>query len=325
MRGYILAAGIGSRLRPITSHVPKPLLPFGGFRLIEYAMHSMRDAGVQSISVNTHHLGSQIHDFLGDGSPWNMNIQLSHEPELLGTGGGLATMFVDDTEPCFVANADVITAINWNDVLATHRKYGAVATMVLRPNSQPDHFASIDVDPNGHVIKIGKNASGPWMFTGLQILEPRAVARLPVGRVACSVADMYRPLIADGEPVVAYFSDGYWADLGTPSRYLEEALRFLDGDPRGLPVAPYAAYTTPRPGIFVHGNTQISDKATLLAPMAIADGVHIGAESTVGPHVMIAQNAHIEHGAHISHAIILDHAIVHTGECVDRMIRIREA
>src|SRR5512140_1012803 len=143
----VLAAGQGTRLRPVTDGMPKALVPVAGRPMIEFALLLLRYYGVRDIVINLHHFGNQIEEHLGDGRRFNVNLSYSHETELLETGGGLlkAKAFLQHGT-FIVINTDALIDVDLTAVLNDHRQNQATATLVLRPDADADRYGSIDID-----------------------------------------------------------------------------------------------------------------------------------------------------------------------------------
>jgi NDP-sugar pyrophosphorylase family protein len=203
----ILAAGFGSRLRPLTDRVPKALIEVAGKPLIAYPLAVLREAGIREVLINLHHLGGQIRDALGDGSSHGMSIRYSEEDPILDTGGAIkkAESFLRG-DSFVVINADTVIDLPLLDVVAWHRDRGALATMVLRPDPQAAKYGVIEIDSAGRVRRIlGRPADAPGpldalMFTGVHVFEPRVFVFLGDGRVGM-IAATYRPLLAAVVPM----------------------------------------------------------------------------------------------------------------------------
>ncbi len=227
----VLAAGLGTRLRPLTLERPKPVVPYGQRPLACVALDALSSLGVREVAMNTHHLAERVQPLLAPHLPTSMRVRYVHEETLLGTGGGLrnAWSLLDDGEPVVVMNADIVFRPDLAGALALHRRLGAVATMVLRPDPQAARFGAVEVDAGGRVRRLlgAPAATGPLrttMFTGVHVLSPRAFDELPAE--GCIVRHAYRRWVDDPAVTVAGFvDDSPWADLGTHRRYLEACLR----------------------------------------------------------------------------------------------------
>lgn len=227
MRAMILAAGLGTRLRPLTNTIPKPLLPVGGTPLIVWNLLLLRHHGIRDVIINLHHLGDLIEKELGDGSTVGMRISYSHEPTVLGTGGGLkqAERFFEG-ESFLVLNGDTLCDLDVGALCRFHRQEKPLATMVVRDDPDVDRWGALELDVDQRIVRIngrGRGDEGPVvkrMFAGVHIIHPRLLRTLPAGRES-SIIDAYVREIERGEPVFGYTLQGYWSDVGTPQRYAE--------------------------------------------------------------------------------------------------------
>lgn len=214
-KGMLLAAGLGTRLRPLTEKTPKAMLPMDGHPLIAYGLGLLQHAGIRDIVINLHYLGDHIRDYCKDGSQWGLRIRYSEEPEILGSGGGLKRAAALMKGESFVAiNADTLMDIDIRAVMAAHNPKHA-GLMTLIPISPTDTYGRVARNANGHLAEFG---SGDYTFAGVQIVTPQLIAQLPEGE--CSVIEAgYKPLISGGATVDTVIHTGYWNDIGTVERY----------------------------------------------------------------------------------------------------------
>jgi NDP-sugar pyrophosphorylase family protein len=227
MKAMILAAGFGTRLRPLTNVMPKSLLPVAGTPLIVWNLLLLKRYRFQEVIINLHHLGPMIEQTLGDGARFGLRIEYSHEPVILGTGGG-----IKQAEPYFsgqsvlVLNGDTLFEMDLDALIAFHRERDAAVTMVLRKDPEAARWGVVEVGPNQEVVRItGKGLppggpTEPRMFAGVHILHPRLLQSLRHGKEA-SIIDAYVQGIQEGERILGYDLEGYWSDVGTPERYAE--------------------------------------------------------------------------------------------------------
>lgn len=223
----ILAAGLGTRLRPLTNTIPKPLLPVGGTPLIVWNLLLLRHHGIRDVIINLHHLGHLIEKELGDGSTLDMRISYSHEPTILGTGGGLKQAErLFGGESFLVLNGDTLCDLDVGALCRFHGQENPLATMVVRDDPDVHRWGALELDVEERIVRIngrGRGDDGPVikrMFAGVHIIHPRLLRTLPAGRES-SIIDAYVREIEQGEPVFGYTLRGYWSDIGTPQRYAE--------------------------------------------------------------------------------------------------------
>lgn len=227
MKAMILAAGFGTRLRPLTDVTPKPLLPVAGTPMIVWNLLLLKQHGFEEVVINLHHLGGMIRQALGDGAGFGMQITYSHEPLILDTGGGIKQVeSYFQGEPVLVLNGDTLFELDLTALIACHRAQQAAATLVLRRDAEAARWGMVEVTEEAEVIRItGRGRSVPTptaarMFAGIHILHPRLLHALPVGR-ASSIIDAYVQGIQEGERIMGYDFNGYWTDVGTPDRYAQ--------------------------------------------------------------------------------------------------------
>lgn len=227
MKAMILAAGLGTRLRPLTNTIPKPLLPIAGTPLIVWNLLLLKRYGFHDVVINLHHLGPMIEQALGTGSRYGLRIIYSREPVILGTGGGLKQAEPNFSgEPVLVLNGDTLVDLDLDALCAFHRQRNAVATLVLRSDPDAARWGLVEVGADDRVVRItgrGKSESGPTqprMFAGIHILHPRLLREVPKGKES-SIIDAYVAAIQRDEMVLGYDHRSYWSDVGTPERYAQ--------------------------------------------------------------------------------------------------------
>ncbi|MFH1830048.1 MAG: nucleotidyltransferase family protein [Pseudomonadota bacterium] len=217
-RAMLLAAGLGTRLRPLTLDTPKPLLPFDGTILIDHQLRYLARSGIKSVAINLHHLGEKIREHVGNGARFGLEIFYSEEPQILGTGGGIkkAARFFG-RNPFVVLNADALIAADIRALAKAHFSRGVQVTMAVKRLDDGDDFTPIDVSDDGFIKGFG---SGSYFYTGLQILSPDIFDALPASGIpACLIKDGYMRLLELGGKIGSFEYEGYFNDLGTPKRY----------------------------------------------------------------------------------------------------------
>lgn len=238
----ILAAGRGSRLRPLTDEIPKPLVEVGGYPLIAYGLGLLRSHGFSEVLVNVHHLRDRLIEALGDGTRYGVRLRYSIETELLDTGGGIrrAAKLVrggfPPSKPLLVLNADIISEIPLDRVLDLHEERKALATLVLRDDPQAHRYGVFGIDSSGRIRRfLGRGAAHEelreLMFASVHVLSPRLVAAMP-DQAFSSMHDFYPRLFERGEHLVGFLYEGPWYVVDTRED-LEAVERELRA--RGLP------------------------------------------------------------------------------------------
>ena len=229
MRAMILAAGLGTRLRPRTDSVPKALTPVAGRPLIEYPLRFLRAQGIRQVVINVHHLGEQIQATLGDGRALGIEIFYSREESLLDTGGGIKhAQALLGGGRFVVINGDTIMDLDLAAVSDFHARKGAAVSLVLRRDPEAGRFGVIETDDDGRVRRfLGIPSKGtqtppskplaPCMFTGLQIMEPEVFAFMPPGGAFSTTRDTCPRMLAAARPLFGFIHDGPWIAVDDPA------------------------------------------------------------------------------------------------------------
>lgn len=303
----VLCAGLGTRLRPLTFERAKPAVPLLGRPLAGYALALAKALGATRAVINTHWLPDTMRAAAqGEAERLGLALGVSHEPALLGTGGGLRQVrdrgLVARDRPLLVLNGDVLFDVDLERVVAAHARSGALATMVLRRMPEGATYSPVEADAEGRIHRIGRwgtpGRGAPSLFTGIHLLSPEALDLLPGGESGV-VEQVYARLLANGARVQAAFDEGLWLDLGDPPGYLDAHLALLDG--RG-PLGPLA-----RHGI-------------LSLPVdGVSDGARVDPSATVS-RSSIAESAEIGAGAHVTDSVLWEGARIGPGERVHRTI-----
>jgi NDP-sugar pyrophosphorylase family protein len=227
MKAMILAAGLGTRLQPLTNDRPKALVEVAGRTLLEIVLTRLKEFGVREAIVNTHHFAEMIPAYFKKHDNFGMRIEISHEDVLLDTGGGLkkaAWFFDDSSEPFLLHNVDVISTIDLNRMAQFHEQQGSLATMATqdRKTSRPLLF-----DEEGRLRARADKAAPEGMqalaFAGIHVISPRIFSQMSETGVF-SIIEAYLRLSSLGEKVIAFRADAYqWRDLGKPENVAEAA------------------------------------------------------------------------------------------------------
>ena len=302
MKTMILAAGFGTRLFPLTIDRTKPAIPFLGKPLVGYVAEYLANFGLKEFVVNLHHQPDSVIEALGDGTAFGVKIDYTREvPEILGTAGGLdnAREFLENGT-FLVVNGKIITDIDIAAAIEAHKNSGAVATMVLKPNSKREKFTIVET-ADGLVTGFGDFAIPvteeeirdtehepftPLMFTGIHIMEPEVFDYIPRGVYSDIVPVFYNPALAKGEKVHAHVTDANWFELSTIPRYLDISLAMMNGA-----------------DVFAGANCHISPGATV-RDSVMWDDVSVADDVSLY-RTIIADGVTIEPGEHFENAAIV--------------------
>ena len=314
MKAMILAAGFGTRLFPLTIDRTKPAIPFLGKPLVGYVAEYVAKFGFKEVVVNLHHQPESVKNALGDGTDFGVKIHYTlEEPQILGTAGALdnARHLLED-ETFLIVNGKIITDIDISAALETHKKSGAIATMVLKENPQRERFTEVHTENNlvtgfgdfpKKIQNLKSKIQNPLMFTGIHILEPRVFDYIPRGVYSDIVPTFYNPAIAGGEKIAAHITGGKWFELSTIPRYLEISLAMMNGAK-----------------VFAGENCSISESAAVRNSV-IWDDVSIGDGAQIS-NAIIADGVKINAGEHYENAAIVRAAMLdHCREIPEKALK----
>jgi NDP-sugar pyrophosphorylase family protein len=244
----IVAAGLGTRLRPLTELRPKPAVPVRGIPLVAYPLALLAGAGVAEVTLNVHHRPEQLIAAAEAWQPSGLAMRFSHEPSLLDTGGGIARVaaFLRESDPCLLLGGDMVVDLDLAALVAEHRRSGRAVTAVLRRDERAREFGTIGVDRTGRIRRIGRRFDlggevDSGVYTWVNVVSPRAFDWLPERDVFSHLDHWWAPELARGSDaigaVVLDEAECVWEPVGTPTEYLHAnfalpALSYLDVEAR---------------------------------------------------------------------------------------------
>jgi mannose-1-phosphate guanylyltransferase len=261
MKAMILAAGYGTRLRPLTYTLPKPIMPLCGRPLIAWAIESLLGAGIRDFIVNLHHLPELIERYLRERYAAEGRFEVSYEPEILGTGGGVRKVqrLLERDPEFLLVNGDTVQFPPCDALRAARNKQDALAALTLRHSPREDRFTPVYFD-DGLVTGFGEGTGHVVMFSGTHLISKRLFDYLPDKAFSGIVDEVYQPLIDTGrERIAGVFDDGLWFDIGTPQRYVDASRTLLDLTVRGQ--------LAPASGTHVAGDSLIDNTAIVNGTM----------------------------------------------------------
>lgn len=300
-RAFLLAAGLGTRLRPLSQELPKPAWPLFDVPLAACALGQLARAGAREVVVNLHHLPERLRETLVPWVPAGVAVRWSPEPEILGTGGALlAWRELLSPGPFFLANADTYQELDLLEMACRHREGGGLATLALRrlPRGAP---APIEADAGGRIVRFlkarapGCAPGAPCEFTGVHLLDPEILGDLPDGP-HCINADVHQRLVARGARLWGFFpaEGSFWSDLGTPGRYLAAHRELLR---RG-------ALPPGSPGRLVREDAEAPGGGRLSGPSYLGPGAAVGAGGVAGPLAVLGAGARVGAGGRVEASVL---------------------
>ncbi|PYQ48525.1 MAG: nucleotidyltransferase [Acidobacteria bacterium] len=313
MKAMILAAGLGTRMRPLTLVKAKAALPVLNRPLLHWTLELLAAHGVREAMINLHHLPRTVRAAVGDGRAFGVKVAYSYEPEILGTGGGPRKVrrWLGD-EPFLLVNGDVVFDFDLTRLFRAHARSGARVTLALIPNPDPRKYSGVVTGPDGRVRSIAslpRAARGTIsMFPGVHVLDPALLDRLPPG-ASDTVRDLYAPLIAEGSPPLGVRLRGPWYDLGSPSLYLAShqsllASRFR-GSRRGSVIHPEArVHPRARVTRSVVGKGAVIEQGADVRGSVLWDRVRVGRDADVEASIL-ATGVRLADGEALGHAVLM--------------------
>lgn len=232
MKGIILSAGKGTRVREINPELPKLLLPLEGKPMIVWNIELCKKYGIEDIAINTHYMADKIKNYLGDGSQFGVKIRYSYEPSLLGTSGALNNFKDFFDESFFVIYGDIISQLNLKKMWEYHKKKKSLATMVVHKTDHPEDSDIVQINEDDMITRLihkpGNTDFGDLGNAACYIIEPKIFDCLPEGE-SDFIKDVFPKMISNGESLYGYNTDEFIKDAGTPERItkVEEYIKNL--------------------------------------------------------------------------------------------------
>jgi NDP-sugar pyrophosphorylase family protein len=305
MKAILLAGGRGTRLRPLTLHTPKPIVPIFDRPFLQYQIDLLRQVPeIDEIVLSLNYQPRRIEEVFGDGSDLGLHLRYVVEPSPLGTGGAIkfaAGGYKGD--PLVVFNGDVFTSVDLPALIALHRERHAKATIVLTPVDNPTAYGLVETDAAGNVLAFLEKPSPDQIRcdtinAGIYVLEPETLDRIPADTVFSIERGYFPSLVEQHETFVAHIYRGYWIDIGTPHKYAQAHRDIMDGRFLAPPFA-----TSPGTAL-VSPDARIEDDVTIEGPCFVDAGAVIKRGARIGPYTVIGKHCHIGEGADIGGAIL---------------------
>jgi mannose-1-phosphate guanylyltransferase/phosphomannomutase len=310
MKAVIMAGGEGTRLRPLTSNAPKPMLPLANRPMMEHIISLLKQHGFDEIIVTVAFLANHIKTYFGDGSEYGVSMVYADEPVPLGTAGsvGNARHLLD--EQFLVISGDVLTDIDLTKVLQLHRDRGATATIGLTAVENPLEFGIVITREDGSIERFLEKPTWGQVFsdtinTGIYVLEPEIFEFIPEGRSVDFSSEVFPALLAAGRPMFGALVDGYWEDVGTLEAYLSAHKDVLD-----LKVITEIPGFRVNEGIWLGEGAEISPDATVVGPAVIGPGCRIEAGCHIGEYTVLGSNVRLLNEAHVDRCVLHDNVYV---------------
>jgi NDP-sugar pyrophosphorylase family protein len=317
MKAILLAGGKGTRLRPLTIHTPKPIVPIFDRPFLHYQLDLLKQvAEIDEVILSLNYQPRRIEEIFGDGSESGLGIRYVVEPVPLGTAGAVRYAGESLRESVVVFNGDVLTGIDLASVIRLHRDRKAKATIVLTPVENPSAYGLVETAPDGRILRFLEKPKADEITcntinAGIYVLEPDTFDRIPKDTPWSIERSFFPSLVDRQETFVAYIHRGYWIDIGTPEKYVQVHRDMFDGKFTG---GSFTGVDLTHP--LVAADARIDDGARLEPACFVDSGAHIKAGAVIGRYSVIGRGAVVEEHAQVNGSIIWpntrigEHAVV---------------
>ncbi len=323
MKALIMAGGHGTRLRPLTSDQPKPMIPIVNVPCMEHIVRLLESHGITDIVATLQFMPEEIQDYFGEGSDWGVNMSYSIEDVPAGTAGSvkLAEEHLEGGR-VLVVSGDALTDADLTRIVEFHQAKGAEATIVLKSVENPLDFGIVITEEDGRISRFLEKPAWGQVFsdtvnTGIYVLEPSVLKEIPLGQEYDFARDLFPRLLEVGRPLYGYVTEDYWQDIGTLEQYMQAQRDVLDGKMKGVVRPPG---TRLRENLYVGLRAQV-DEEELTGPLVIGENVRVDEGAKVGPYSVIADNVVIAAGATIERSVVAEGTYVGEGaELFDALV-----
>ncbi len=297
MQAIILAGGLGTRLQPLTSELPKPMIPVINKPLMEYSIELLKKHGISDIGITVMFLPDQIKEYFGNGEKWGVNITYFEEDKPLGTAGSvkLAADFL--TDRFIVISGDALTNIDIEKINLYHESIGADVTMVLSKQNQPLEYGVVLTDDSGKICAFAEKPqweeiTANTVNTGIYVIERSILDKIPENESFDFSKDLFPMLLAENYKMYGYITEDYWNDLGNPKSYMDSCFALIKDK-----------------AVQTEENVIISQTAQIVPPVYISKNTIISGDCSIGPNAIIGENCKIEDSS-LSECIIWNSAVI---------------
>ncbi len=299
-----MAGGFGTRLRPLTATVPKPMIPVVNKPMMEHIVDLLRRHGITDLVALLHFRPELIERHFGDGSSFGVKMTYISASEDFGTAGAVKNAETHLDGPCLVISGDVLTDFDLTEAIAFHRQRRADLTILLTRVENPLQYGVVIAEPDGRISRFLEKPTWSEVFsdtvnTGIYIVEPEVLAAMEAGKNYDWSRDIFPRLLREGRPMFGYVMEGYWADVGSLTQFKEAQVRLLAGDVLLSP----AGVEGPQ-GVWIGPDCWIDPQAVIEPPVCIGEGSKIRAGAQIGPYTTLGAHAFVEEGAIVDRSVV---------------------
>jgi len=313
MKAVIMAGGEGTRLRPLTSNTPKPMLPLANRPMMEHVVTLLRRHGFSDVVVTLAFLPAAIRTYFGDGSEFGVRIAYAVEEQPLGTAGSVRNAMDALDEPFLVISGDILTDIDLGAIAKFHEERRALATVGLTSVENPVEFGVVITRPDGAVERFLEKPTWGQVFSdtvnaGVFVLEPDIFDHIEPGRSVDFSSEVFPRLLAERRPIYGAVVDGYWEDVGTLDAYLRAHQDVLDGK-----VAIDVAGFKVQEGVWLGEGAELDPAAVVEGPAIIGPDSRVEAGVRLGPYTVLGSNVRVRRDGDIERSVVHDNAYLAEG------------
>lgn len=309
MKALFLAGGMGTRLRPITDDLPKPMVPMMIKPLLESNILKLKECGVDEVVLSTCYKSEVIEEHFGDGTKIGLKINYLREETPLGTGGAIKIAEDFFKETFIIFNADILCDIDILEMMRFHKEKKATVTIATTKVSNPSEYGVIEYDKNLYAETFTEKpkpseVKSNLINAGIYIFEPNVLTEIPASKNVSIERETFPLLLEKGYPIAVFQSDAYWIDIGNIGKYMQAHNDILSG------ACPFPGIDKKDNGIFIGENSTIHKTVKLISPVYIGEGVEIEAFATIGPNAVIGNNCVVDENCRLSDSILWDGVLV---------------
>lgn len=322
-QAVILVGGEGTRLRPVTSRVPKPVAPVVERPFVAYILDNLARHGVERAIFSTGFLAEAIAAVIGDGADYGLHVDYAVEDEPLGTAGAIANCADKlDGGGFYVFNGDVLSDVDLGELAAAHVAKGGMGTIFLTPVADPRRYGLVELRDDGAVASFLEKP-GEWEGTalinaGVYVLEPEVLEMIPRGRLFSIERGVFPKLAAAGS-LYGYVDRGYWRDIGTPDSYLQAHFDILEQT-----VSTSVAEALGDQYLYISPTAEVAAGVRVVPPCYVADGARVGAGARVGPLTVLGAGSVVGEGATVVEAVVQSGVVIGAHAQVEGSILVRD-
>ncbi len=313
MKAVIMAGGEGTRLRPLTSNAPKPLLPLVNRPMMEHIVDLLRTHGFDEIVVTVAFMANAIRNYFGDGSEFGVKMEYATEESPLGTAGSVRNAMDHLNERFLVISGDVLTDIDLSAIVKFHDDHGALATIGLAHVENPLEFGIVITREDGTIERFLEKPTWGQVFsdtinTGIFVLEPEIFDFIAPDKPVDFSSEVFPALLADGKPLYGAITDGYWEDVGTLEAYVSAHKDILDGKVH-VNIPGFEL----NDGVRLGEGAEIHPDAVITGPAVIGDNCRIEAGASISKYTVLGANVRVRSDATLERSVIHDNAYLGAG------------